>query len=64
MQRDDPGMCGVISDQPHAHDFAVVTEQDNASAYFQAQQMSNSYEEQKMWRKELYERILQHEKKG
>jgi hypothetical protein len=63
MQSDDPSMCGIISDQPHAHDLIVVTKRDN-SAYIQAQQMSKTYEEHKRWRKELYERIIQHENKG
>lgn len=60
---DDPSMCGIISDQPHAHDLIVVTKRDN-SAFIQAQQMSKTYEEHKSWRKELYERIIQHENKG
>lgn len=63
MQSDNPGMCGIISDQPHAHDSVVVTKHD-MSAYSKARQMSKSHEEHKKWQKELYERIVQHEKKG
>ena len=62
MQSDNPGMCGIISDQPHAHDLVVVTKHDR-SAYSKARQMSKSHEEHKKWQKELYERILEHEKK-
>ena len=56
-------MCGVVSGQPHVHDLVVVTEGDK-SAYFQAQQRIKTFEEHKKWRKELYERIVQHEKEG
>jgi len=63
MQSDDPGMCGIISDQLPEQELLMVTKERDSQAYSLALQRSKTYSEHQKWRKELHDRVVQDEMK-